>query len=98
MANRLANIFRVGDGLLMTRDRVAFRAFFIEQVILTLVSRLLEGLTNLARDRLARIWREKMTDILHEEYFSLSSYYHLEQKMQDAVRCLRLSRSMAVSV
>eukprot|EP01051_Picozoa_sp_SAG22_P005819 SAG22_NODE_359_length_11758_cov_4.094254_10_plen_131_part_00 len=47
-------------------------------------SRVLEQTTNLVRDRLSRIWREKLTDIVHEEYFANSGYYHVEQKMQDA--------------
>eukprot|EP01050_Picozoa_sp_SAG11_P024813 SAG11_NODE_5396_length_1573_cov_1.499322_1_plen_294_part_00 len=134
IANKLANIVRVGDGLLMTRDRAAFRTWLVENIILSvsrpvaalrtrkslmqysmvrintaarthfdcpgsdvresfaarvrmraqICSRVLEQTTNFVRDRLARIWREKLTDILHEEYFANSAYYHVEQKMQDA--------------
>ena len=84
LANRLANLVRVGDGLLFLRDRVAFRAFFIEQVILGLSSRFLDAVSNYMRDRLGRIWREKMTDIMHRDYFANSAYYHVEQKIQDA--------------
>ena len=72
LASLMANNVRVGDGLLMMRDRVAFRKFFIYSIKLGLTSRLMDNVNNLMKDRLARKWRQKLTATLHDGAWSQS--------------------------
>ena len=72
--NLIANNVRLGDGLLFTRDTVAYRKFVVYSIKLSLTNNLTDNLINFVRDRLARKWRVQLTKTLHEAYFSGSNY------------------------
>jgi ATP-binding cassette subfamily D (ALD) protein 3 len=81
---KLANMVRLGDGLLYTRDWVRYRAFVRYALTVGLLRIIFETIYNQIRDRLSRKWRTKLTTMVHEEYFGSSNYYHVEAKMRDA--------------
>ena len=80
----LANMVRLGDGLLYTRDWGLYRAFVVYAVKLGIGRILLQQIYEQFRDSLARKWRTKLTAVLHDEYFASSNYYHVETEMRDA--------------
>ena len=84
ISHLIANNVRVGDGLLISRNTTAYRAYVFYSIRLSLSNNLLDNTVNYVRDQLARKWRAKLTKTMQDEYFASSNFYHAEQHMKDS--------------
>ena len=68
-----------------TRDWGAFRGIMVETAIMSLVSSLIFATHRFLKERLALLWREKLTRQLHSKYFKGMNYYKLSHLNQSQI-------------
>jgi len=86
-SNRMVFVKRNLMAATYSRDVAAFKGVISETVILSFLSSLIFATHRYLKERLALVWREKLTRKLHRQYFHAMNYYkisHLnESKIAD---------------
>jgi ABC-type uncharacterized transport system fused permease/ATPase subunit len=76
LMNRTSLIVQALTAIVYKRDPKAFHRVAKDGVLLTMIGALVSSWYNFNKETLALLWRERLTAIIHNSYFSCANYYH----------------------
>jgi ABC-type uncharacterized transport system fused permease/ATPase subunit len=69
-----------------TRDLTAFKSIISETVVLSFLSSIIFAVHRYLKERLALVWRQKLTSKLHRQYFHAMAYYKISHLNDDKIK------------